>query len=133
MNCPKCGASVDGDAKFCSACGSPLSENQSSESTVSDGISPSSVEVVPVTPTPTTKLDKRKIIPIVVILLLIILGAGIFLQKNKGPNFKKLYDEHCRSIWADVGSDGSYLTISTFTAESSQVLTDLHPDFLHRP
>lgn len=57
MNCPKCGASVDGDAKFCSACGSPLSENQSSESTVSDGISPSSVEVVPVTPTPTTKLD----------------------------------------------------------------------------
>lgn len=113
MNCPKCGASVDGDAKFCSACGSPLSENQSYESTVSDGISVSSVEVVPVTPTPTTKLDKRKIIPIVVILLLIILGAGIFLQKNKGPNFKKLYDEHCRSIWASVGSDGSYLTIDT--------------------
>ena len=102
MNCTKCGASVDGDAKFCSACGSPLSEN-----------SVSSVEVVPVTPTPTTKLDKRKIIPIVVILLLIILGAGIFLQKNKGPNFKKLYDEHCRSIWASVGSDGSYLTIDT--------------------
>ena len=26
---------------------------------------------------------------------------------------EKLYDEYCTSIWADVGSDGSYLSIDT--------------------
>lgn len=113
MYCPKCGASIDSDSKFCSACGSSLSENQSSESTVSDSISSFSAEVIPITHASTANLDKKKITSIVVVLLLIIIGVGIFLQQNKGPNFKKLYDEHCRSTWANVGSDGSYLTIDT--------------------
>lgn len=30
-----------------------------------------------------------------------------------GPDFKALYDEYCSSIWASVGSDGSYLSIDT--------------------
>lgn len=32
---------------------------------------------------------------------------------KSGPDFKALYNEYCNSIWADYGSDGSYLSIDT--------------------
>ncbi len=44
---------------------------------------------------------------VVAVVLIIVLGA------NKGPNFQKLYDEHCSPIWAEVADDGSYLSIDT--------------------
>ncbi len=30
-----------------------------------------------------------------------------------GPDFKALYNQYCKSTWADYGSDGSYLSIDT--------------------
>lgn len=33
--------------------------------------------------------------------------------KAAGPDFKALYNEYCTSTWAEVGSDGSYLSIDT--------------------
>ena len=30
-----------------------------------------------------------------------------------GPDFKALYNKYCKSTWAEVGSDGSYLSIDT--------------------
>ena len=113
MNCPKCGAVIDPNSKFCSACGAALSEDQPIESTGSDNVPISSVEVIPTSSTPTAKFNNKRIILFIAILLLLLVGAGFLFQRNKGPNFKKLYDEYCQSTWADVGSDGSYLSIDT--------------------
>lgn len=33
--------------------------------------------------------------------------------EKAGPDLKALYDQYCESIWADYGSDGSYLSIDT--------------------
>lgn len=34
-------------------------------------------------------------------------------EEKKGPDLKMLYDEYCDADWAEVGSDGSYLTLDT--------------------
>lgn len=38
---------------------------------------------------------------------------SLIVTVTTGPDFKALYDEYCNSIWADYGSDGSYLSIDT--------------------
>ena len=48
------------------------------------------------------------ITPTLIVLIIIIASGG-----SKGPDFKSLYNEYCSSTWAEVGSDGSYLSIDT--------------------
>ena len=73
---------------------------------------------------PKKKSKKGLIIGIVAAVLVIILvascgggggssGGGSGVVANRGPNFNNLYNTYCSSIWADVGSDGSYLSIDT--------------------
>ncbi len=64
------------------------------------------------TEAPKKKKSKKKLIiaaaaVVVVIILIASLGG------SSGPNFDKLYSDYCSSIWADVGADGSYLSIDT--------------------
>lgn len=113
MNCPKCGALIDDDSKFCSACGAPLSERCNTEANTTDCIPNSSIEIVPPASTQTVPSTRKKVIPITILLLIVLVVTGTFIQKSKSPNFKKLYEEYCRSTWASVGSDGSYLYVDT--------------------
>lgn len=43
----------------------------------------------------------------------IVVGAVAVNAKPKGPDFQALHDEYCSSPWAQVGDDGSYLSIDT--------------------
>nr|MBQ6241784.1 hypothetical protein [Lachnospiraceae bacterium] len=47
-------------------------------------------------------------IALTAVILVVLLGGG-----KKKVDFKKIYDQYCKSIWASVGSDGSYLSIDT--------------------
>lgn len=49
-------------------------------------------------------------VALIVVILIVVLTAG---GGKKGPDFQQIYDTYCSSIWADVGSDGSYLSIDT--------------------
>lgn len=70
---------------------------------------------------PKKKSKKGLIIGIAVAVLVIILiascggggGSSSGGVTSRGPNFNNLYNTYCSSIWADVGSDGSYLRIDT--------------------
>ena len=113
MNCPKCGVLIDDGSKFCSACGAPLSEKCSTEPNTTEGIPNSSIKIISPVSTQTVPPTRKKAIPIIIFLLLVLIVVGMFIQKSKSPNFKKLYDEYCLSTWASVGSDGSYLYVDT--------------------
>lgn len=113
--CEKCGRELSGE-KFCPGCGKEIIfENktneitETNENTNKNGIhkklhSNTVLEIL--------KLPKKHLFAggIVVIGILII---AVVLFSNNGPNFKKIYKQHCDSIWADVGDDGSYLSIDT--------------------
>ena len=72
---------------------------------------------------PKKKSKKGLIIGIIAAVLVIILvascggggggGGSTGGVVSRGPNFNNLYNTYCSSIWADVGSDGSYLSIDT--------------------
>ena len=60
--------------------------------------------------------NKATIIKVISKILLVTVVISAFSgcgSSSKGPDFKTIYDEYCSSIWADVGSDGSYLAIDT--------------------
>ncbi len=62
-------------------------------------------------PAPKKKSKKKIVIIAAAAIVVIVLIAAI--GGSSGPNFKNLYSEYCVSTWADVGSDGSYLSIDT--------------------
>lgn len=59
-----------------------------------------------------------------------------FFRGLTGPDFEKLYDKYCDSLWADVGSDGSYLSIDTnpinykdyYKEEAFEAIKDVNRD-----
>lgn len=113
--CQKCGRELSGE-KFCPGCGSEIIfENESNEipetneNTNKNGIHK---KLQSNTVLKILKLPKKHLLTggIIVIAILII---AVVLFSNSGPNFKKIYKQHCDSIWSDVGDDGSYLSIDT--------------------
>ena len=69
------------------------------------------------------KSKKGLIIGIIAAVLVIIMiascsgggsgSSGGSSSATRGPNFTQLYNTYCSSTWADVGSDGSYLSVDT--------------------
>lgn len=109
--CGKCGVELEDGQAFCPKCGTKVD------------VAPA-LGVTTATNPINAKVDhaakKSKKIPVIiasaagvvviaVVILIIVLGKG----SGKKVNFDKLYYEYCNSIWASVGSDGSYLTIDT--------------------
>lgn len=68
----------------------------------------------PAEPAPQKKRSKA---PVILLALLLLAGAAaalwfLVLGKKK-VDFNSIYRDYCNSIWASVGSDGSYLSIDT--------------------
>lgn len=104
--CSKCGFELQPDQAFCPKCGTKAGAPAPAAAPMSTPAYTNAA--APAAP-------KKKKLPlilagvaIVVVLVLIVSGMG-----SKGPDFQELYDEYCQSVWADVGSDGSYLCIDT--------------------
>ena len=55
----------------------------------------------------------------VLALMLLAVMALSLSACGKGPDLQKMYDDYCTSIWSDIASDGSYLTIDTDPYDSS--------------
>ncbi len=113
--CEKCGRQIE-EEKFCPGCGSEIKTELPLETTVESDEATNNY-CAP-TENPKGKMDfnilklpKKILISAgVAIIAIIILIVSV---SNAGPNFKKIYREHCDSDWASVGSDGSYLYIDT--------------------
>ena len=112
--CEQCGNSIS-DERFCPSCGNEIiAEN---EQTTVESAEPqvecqdTYVEVNQPAPNQVQKFPKN----ILIIAGVVVLAIVIFVVSlsNNGPKFKKLYDEYCDSKWADVASDGSFLSIDT--------------------
>lgn len=92
MVCPSCGAAIRENQKFCDNCGADLNAP------------------------PKQKAEPKKksyFVPAIIAMVAIFVAAFIFIQRATKPNFKQLYDMLCDPTWAQVGSDGSYLSIDT--------------------
>ena len=100
--CAYCGAHLGETDTFCPKCGRKKDEL--------DGRDWHKAEAIQ------TKLHgKSKTLWFVAVaaLLVLCIGSILIFAKTRGPNFKKLYRAYCKTYWADVGSDGSYLYIDT--------------------
>ena len=105
--CPQCGTELQEDHVFCPKCGTKADTVNAAVNRFDAGM-----QQIPV---------KKNRIPLIiciaaaatVLVAVIAFLAGGTVGGEKGPGFQQLYDQYCLSIWADVGSDGSYLSIDT--------------------
>ena len=107
--CSNCGATLVEGKAFCPNCGQKVGQ------TVDAGSRSAANQFNSGRKRPTLKNKNNPLIigiaiaaVVIVIILIVALSGG-----SKGPDFEKLYNQYCTSTWADVGSDGSYLTIDT--------------------
>lgn len=100
--CAYCGARLEEKDAFCPKCGRKKDESNGGDWHKTEAIE--------------TNLHKKSktqwLVAVAVLLVFCISGMLIFV-KTRGPNFKKLYQTYCKTYWADVGLDGSYLYIDT--------------------
>ena len=92
MVCPSCGAAIRENQKFCDNCGADLNAP------------------------PKQKAEPKKksyFVPAIIAMVAIFVVAFIFIQRATKPDFKWIYDTLCDSTWAEVGADGSYLSVDT--------------------
>ncbi len=99
--CAQCGSTLAQGQAFCTTCGKQAG-------------------TAPIRAAVNGRPGKPKRKPLIIICAaaaaVVIAAAALVLLLGNiggGPDFNKLYDEYCSSIWADVGADGSYLRIDT--------------------
>lgn len=102
--CSKCGAELQDGQEFCPKCG------QKAGVDIDQGVH-SAINQFNAGVKKTSGNKKKKFIILAVIIVIVI--AFFAFRGNKGPDFNSLYSQYCSSIWAEVGSDGSYLRIDT--------------------
>lgn len=106
--CGKCGNELTDGQEFCPKCGQKAGLAVDSNVNAAINQFNTGVQQATAKKKKTPLIIAVAAIAVVVIIIAISGGGG-----SKGPNFENLYDEYCSSIWADVGSDGSYLSIDT--------------------
>ena len=116
--CEKCGKELSGE-NFCPACGSKIDIKVKNipEETVENTVPPT-VDCAVIQPAGVVnevKVSKlpKKVVLVVVGVAVLVITAVIILLSNRGPNFKKIYKDYCSPLWAEVGSDGSFLSVDT--------------------
>ncbi len=102
--CNHCGAEMKDGQLYCANCGKKVDSAKNEE--VNAAIQQFNTKVE-------KGKDKKKIIMIVAAIAVVGLILIVALSLNSGPNFKDIYKKHCDSTWAEVGSDGSYLSLDT--------------------
>lgn len=120
--CSKCGAPRQGTPGKCAGCGTPLEPGQAFCSKCGRPAGVPAQGAVPPVGRPATPPRKSPAKFIVIALAaVVVIGVLIYLfgpgkdagQADNGPDFQKLYDQYCSSLWAELGEDGSYLYIDT--------------------
>ena len=111
--CGKCGAELQDGQEFCPKCGQKA--GLVVDAGVNTAINQFNQGVQKTLSNKKNLLIIGGAIAVVIIIIIIALssGGGGGVIGKKGPNFRNLYNEYCSSTWADVGSDGSYLSIDT--------------------
>lgn len=107
--CGKCGNELQDGQEFCPKCGQKAGLAVDSNVNAAINQFNAGVQQATAQEKKTPLIIAIAAIAVVVVIIIAIASGG----GNKGPNFENLYDEYCSSIWADVGSDGSYLSIDT--------------------
>ncbi|MBE6621724.1 MAG: zinc-ribbon domain-containing protein [Ruminococcaceae bacterium] len=108
--CGKCGNELQDGQEFCPKCGQKAGLAVDSNVNAAINQFNAGVQQATAKKKKTPLIIAIAAIAVVVVIIIAISGGG---GGSKGPDFEKLYDEYCTSIWADVGSDGSYLSIDT--------------------
>ena len=107
--CGKCGAKLQSGQEFCSMCGQKV--GLAVDAGVNSAINQFNAGIQKTNnknkKTPLMIGITAAAVAIVVIMVVVISGG------DPEVDFQKLYDEYCQFMWADVGSDGSYLRIDT--------------------
>lgn len=109
--CGKCGNELVDGHEFCPKCGQKV--GLAVDSNVASAINQFNGGVA-------QQNAKKKKTPIIIgavaaiaVIIVIVVVFVLIGGAKKGPDFQKLYDEYCKSTWATVGSDGSYLSLDT--------------------
>lgn len=127
MNCPKCGAILEEDAKFCASCGTRLDDlgETSSDGVTQDKQNNHSTTFTP-QKTETKKERKANVLGLIVGTLIIVIGLSRFLYSNYCYKHYLLYDDDAQE---EFGSDPVYsheLKISNvkLTSNSSYTIAE---------
>lgn len=118
--CQNCGKELLEGAKFCEFCGAKIeaSEDKLDTDSVQEVKNVDATQKQPsfaektIIKIPKVNLFSKKIIGVVAAAVIVIV-LSVVVFSNNGPNFKKLYKEYCTSTWAELGDDGSYLSLDT--------------------
>lgn len=123
MFCQKCGKQIGEREKFCTACGASVEQQSVEQSTpypveqpvqqvVEQPVQQPAVTFAALAPAknkmPLIIGAAVAVVAVIAVVVVVLLGGG-----SSGPDFKNIYDEYCKSTWASVGEDGSYLKIDT--------------------
>lgn len=98
--CAYCGTRLKETDVFCPKCGKRKDESEN-------------IDFKEVALTDTKRKSKGWYLIILAVLCIIFIGGIVIFTKKRSPDFRKLYQTYCKTYWADVGSDGSYLYIDT--------------------
>lgn len=102
--CAGCGTELEAGQAFCPKCG------QRADMPVDAGVN-AAINQFNTAVEQTQK--KKKKLPLIIGAVVVVIVAVLLFGGSTSPNFTELYDEYCSSVWADVGSDNSYLSIDT--------------------
>ena len=110
--CIYCGFAVDESLKLCPNCKAPLLHKKTSDE--SGPQIPINQSTATETPTPSPKKKKKKLPIIIAVVVFLIFALSMCSGGSSDESeFEEIYNSYLSSEYAEVASDGSYLSIDT--------------------